>query len=162
MKRALVWVALIAGLALVGYAVFARKTDEELIEEQLARLAAVMSIDSEENPLARGARLSREFNELFTKDARASVPELSAPVQGRRELVALATRAVASFRSLDVAFSGTSIDIGNAAADVKTTAKLNGVRADGDLDRGERQVSLRLVRSDGAFLIDSASVSKAE
>ncbi len=161
MKRALVWLALIAGLLLVGYAVFAQKTDEERIQEQLARLAAAVSIDSQENPLARGARLNREFSELFTKEARASVPELSAPVEGRRELVALATRAVGSFRSLDVAFSATSIEVGNAAADVKTTAKLNGVRTDGDLDRGERPVSLRFLRSDGAWMIDSARVSEA-
>ena len=162
MKRALIYLALVAGIALVGYAIFGRKTDEEQIVEQLTRLAAVVSIDSEENPLTRGARLNREFNELFTKDARASVPELSTPVSGRRELVALATRAVASFRSLDVEFDGTSIQVGNAGAHVKTTAKLNGVRTDGDLDRGDRQVSLRFLPADGDWKIDEVSVSEAE
>jgi hypothetical protein len=162
MRRALIYLALLLGVVLVGYAIFGRKTDGEQIEEQLARLAAVVSIDSEENPLTRGARLNREFNDLFTKDARASVPELSAPVRGRRELVALATRAVASFRSLDVAFDGTSIEVGNAGAHVKTTAKLNGVRTDGALDRGERQVSLAFLRSDGEWKIDDVGVSEAE
>lgn len=162
MRRALLWVGLAVGVALVAYAIFARKTDEEIIAEQLARLAAAVSIDSEENPLARGARLSGQFRDLFTPGATASVPELSAPVQGRRELVALATRAVASFRSLDVAFSGTSIEVGSAAANVTTTAKLNGVRTDGDFDRGERAVRLRWLRSEGDWKIDSVSVSEAD
>jgi hypothetical protein len=161
-KRALVWLALAVGLSLVVYAVFASKTDEEIIEEQLTRLAAAISVSPEENPLTRAARLNREFSELFSKDATASVPELSAPVQGRRELLALATRAAAGFRTLDVAFSGTTVEVGNAAAEVKTTATLSGVRSDGDLDRGKRQVGLRFKRSDGDWWIDSVNVSDAE
>ncbi|HEY6556840.1 MAG TPA: nuclear transport factor 2 family protein [Polyangiaceae bacterium] len=162
MKRTLIWLALGLGLLLVGYAFFASKTDEEIIEEQLTRLAAAVSVSPEENPLTRAARLNGEFSELFTRDATASVPELSAPVQGRRELLALATRAAAGFRTLDVAFSNTSVEVGNAAAEVKTTATLSGVRSDGDLDRGKRAVSLRFTRSDGDWWIASANVSDAE
>src|SRR5688500_2008070 len=104
MKRALVWFGLALGLALVAYAVFSRKTDEELILEQLARLGRSVSVATGENPITRAARLNRDFTELFTESAQVSVPELSGPVRGRRELVALATRAAAGFHNLDVAF----------------------------------------------------------
>jgi phosphoribosylformylglycinamidine synthase len=160
MKRSLIWLSLMAGLVLVLYAFLGGKTDEEIIQAQLSRLATSVSVVPNENPLQRAARLNRDFSELFTKDARASVPELSAPVQGRREIVALATRAGAGFQTLDMAFGATTVEVGNAAAEVKTTATLSGVRSDGDLDQGKRQVHLRFTRTDGDWLIDSANVSE--
>ncbi|HMJ15138.1 MAG TPA: nuclear transport factor 2 family protein [Polyangiaceae bacterium] len=159
MKRALVWFGLALGLALVAYAVFARKTDEELIQERLARLGRSIGVATGENPITRAARLNRDFSDLFTQEASVSIPELSGPIRGRRELAALATRAAAGFHNLDVAFTGTIIDLGNAGADVRTTATLSGVRSDSDIDEGTRHVSLRFAHTDGDWLIDSVSVS---
>jgi hypothetical protein len=158
-KRWLAAGALVAGIAIVGYALFSRKTPEEEVREQLARLAAAIAVREEaENPVMRATRLNGEFADLFDKNARARIPEISSPIENRKELVALAARAGMWVRALDVDFSRLDVEAGELNASADGPAQLSGVRVDGTPERGDRTVHFQLSKIDSEWKITSVSV----
>src|SRR5688572_7492006 len=109
--------ALAAGVGIVGYALFSRQTPEEEVREQLARLAAAVAVGAEaENPVLRATRLNGQFSELFDKNVRAEIPEISNPIEDRKALVALAARANVWVRALEVDFSRLDVEAGDMSA----------------------------------------------
>jgi len=159
MRRWLAWCGVVIGVAVIGYAILARKSDEEQIQEQLERLAGAVRVETEENPIFRLKRLEGEFAELFVENVTVRVPELSSVRQGRRELVAMAARAGAYFSSVDVSFDNTEIVVGNLGANVTTTATLTATRRGQDVEHDKRRVTLRFTKPGGDWLIDSISVA---
>jgi hypothetical protein len=166
LKQLLAIGAIVLGLGVTFWAVFARKSDDELIREQLDRLAAAVGVDApDENPIFRANRLKKEFDTLFTQNVRVSVPELEGAmrVTGRDDLVKVATRAGSYWRSAEV--SWTSVDIkqvgGENNKNVDATALLVAEER-GEMRRDERQVTLGFTKKDGNWLIDSLSVSPKE
>jgi hypothetical protein len=158
-KRWLAAAGVAAGIGIVGYALFSQKTPEERIRSQLERLSEVIRVGEEqENPVVRGARLNGQFAELFDKDVRAEIPELSNPIAGRKELVQLAARAHFWVRTLDVDFSRLDIEAGEVNARASGPARLSGTRTSGEPETGERQVRFTLTRTDSDWMIDSVKV----
>jgi len=150
-----------AGISIVGYALFSQKTPEERIREQLERLSVVIRVGEEpENPVLRATRLNGQFADLFDKDVRAEIPELSNPIEGRKELVQLAARAHFWVRTLDVDFSRLDIEAGEINARASGPARLSGTRTNGEPETGERQVRFTLTNIDSEWKIDSVKVER--
>jgi hypothetical protein len=159
-KRWLAIAAVALGLGAVLLALFARPTHEERIRKQLDRLAQVVSAGSDEsNPVLRGARLKREFSELFSADVAVTIPDLGNPVRGRDELAALAARAGMGFQRVEVALSkiDVQVDANETRAQVRSVATVTGTRA-GELERDQRRVRFGFSRQDGEWLIDLVAV----
>jgi hypothetical protein len=158
-RRVLAVVAVALGLLVIGYAVFAKPSDEELIRAKLDRLAEVVSFsDGAGNPVFRAARLDGEFADLFTEDVRISIPELSSVAQGRRPLAGLAARGSSYAQSLDVDFQDVDVQLigGSSAAQVKAVASLTAQRG-GRLQQDRRRVGFGFTKRDGDWLIDAVS-----
>src|SRR5688572_12629604 len=160
-RRWLAAAGVVAGIGIVGYALFSQKTPEERIREQLERLSEVIRVGEEqENPVMRATRLNGQFAELFDKDVRAEIPELSNPIEGRRELVQLAARAHFWVRTLDVDFSRLDIEAGEVNARASGPARLSGTRTSGEPETGDRQVRFTLTQIDSEWKIDSVKVER--
>lgn len=167
LKQSLAIGVIVLGVAVALWAIFGRKTDEELIKEQLDELALAIRVENpDENPIFRASRLKEKFAELFTKNVRVTVPELEGAmsVTGREDLVKVATRAGTYWRSAEVSFS--DVEIVQAGGEnnrkVDATALLT-AEEHGEQRRDERHVTFGFTKTDGDWLIDSLSVSsKAE
>jgi hypothetical protein len=167
LKQSLAIGAIVLGVALALWAVFGRKSDDELIQEQLDNLALAIRVENpDENPIFRASRLKEKFETLFTPSVRVSVPELQGAmsVNGREDLVKVATRAGTYWRSAEVSFS--DVEIVQAGGEnnrkVDATALLTAEER-GELRRDERHVTFGFTKVDGDWLIDSLTVSpKAE
>jgi hypothetical protein len=160
-RRWLAAAGVVAGIGVVGYALFSQKTPEERIREQLERLSEVIRVGEEqENPVMRATRLNGQFVDLFDKDVRAEIPELSNPIEGRKELVQLAARAHFWVRTLDVDFSRLDIEAGEVNARASGPARLSGTRTSGEPENGERQVRFTFTQIDSEWKIDSVKVER--
>jgi hypothetical protein len=158
-KRWVAAAALFAGVGIVGYALFSRQTPEEQVREQLSRLAAAIAVAEEaENPVMRAARLNGQFADLFDKDVRAKIPEISSPIENRRDLVQLAARANIWVRTLEVDFSRLDVEAGETSASADGPVQLSGVRVDGTPERGDRTVHLQLMKVDSQWKVTSVRV----
>jgi hypothetical protein len=158
-RRWLAAAGVVAGIGIVGYALFSQKTPEERIREQLEQLSEVIRVGEEpENPVVRAARLNKQFAELFDQNVHADIPELNNPIQDRKELVQLAARAHFWVRTLEVDFSRLSIEAGEVNASASGPARLHGTRTNGEPETGERQVRFTLSRADSEWKIDSVKV----
>jgi hypothetical protein len=159
-KRSILVAVIAAVVAATVYTIFFRASDESLIRERLAQLAAAIRIDKgEKSPIARAARVRSEFTEIFTADARASIEELDESLDGRDALVSAAAVLEASYQSLDVSFTGVTMRINGDAADAKATAKLTGASADKVATRDEARVNLTLKKISCDWKVVSVSVS---
>jgi len=158
------WVAIFAialGLVIAGFAIFSRKSDEELIREKLERLAHAVRVEApDENPVFRAKRLKDEFDELFSPRVKVTIPELSGFASSREDLVALGTRAGSTYRHAEVDLTKVDITLDSAKKNAKAevTARLDADRGNG-LERDERQVSFALSKNDDGWWIDSVAVS---
>ncbi|MBK7582851.1 MAG: hypothetical protein IPI67_21985 [Myxococcales bacterium] len=160
-RRALAIGAAVLGALILLYALFAKKSDEELIREQLERLARVVHVSGpDENPIFRGKRMNDEFETLFVPNVRVDISELTSMRSGRPELVGVATRAGTIFRSAEVDISPDSIDVlaGGTSAKVSGSATLVADRGSG-AERDERRVSFGLTKTDKGWLIDTVVVT---
>jgi ketosteroid isomerase-like protein len=160
-RRALAVVAALLGVAIVLYALLARKSDEELIRDQLDLLATTVRVSGpDENPIFRGKRMKDRFEALFTPNVRVDVAELTPISSGRAELVGVATRAGSVFRTADVEISADSVELiaGGTSAKVSGSATLIGDRGSGP-ERDERKVSFGLSKTKDGWLIDSVVVT---
>jgi hypothetical protein len=160
LKRLLAMGGVGAGAALVLYALLSRESDDEKIRRHLDELELAVQVDGEgENPVMRATRLDKRFSELFDEKVRISIPELTSARSGRKDLVALATRAGVWFRTLEIDFKDIGIKTGNIGAQVSTTASLTTSRAGAGLQRDERKVDFTFTKTDGDWRIDSVHVS---
>ncbi|MBM4359413.1 MAG: nuclear transport factor 2 family protein [Deltaproteobacteria bacterium] len=162
MKRWLPYLGLALGVALVVYALFFVKTEEERLRERLDALEAAVAIDdARETPLVRDARLRKRFAEIFTKDVALAVPELGATDKGRTALADLAISAQHRLArtSLDLDDLAIRLDESKQHALAVGIAHLVGTEADGTLIRDDRTVSLRLDVIEGEWRIVDVSVS---
>jgi hypothetical protein len=162
-KRLLGVAAAVLGAAVLLYAIFAKKSDEELIREQLERLAEVVQVSTpNENPLFRGPRMSREFETLFVPAVRVDISELTSVRSGRQDLVGVATRAGSVYRSAEVSIHPESVDVlaGGTSAKVSGSATITGDRGSGP-QRDERRVTFGFTKTEDGWLIDSVVVTPA-
>ncbi len=149
--------AIVLGVTIALYAILSRKSEEELIKDQLDALAQAVRVDApDENPIFRANRLSEKFRGLFVDNVRLKIPELTSVSSGRKELVQVATRAGSYWRSVEVSFSDISISkvAGEANRKVETTAVLT-AEEHGEMRRDERHVTFGFTKKDGDWLIDS-------
>lgn len=159
-RRALAVAAALLGVAIVLYALLARKSDEELIRDQLDLLATTVRVSGpDENPIFRGKRMKARFETLFTPNVRVDIAELTPIASGRAELVGVATRAGSVFRTVDVEISADSVELiaGGTSAKVSGSATLVGDRGSGP-ERDERKVSFGLSKTQDGWRIDSVAV----
>jgi hypothetical protein len=151
-KRALAAVGVVAGLALIGYAVFSGQSDEELIRARLVELEEALALDGQSsNPAAHGLRLRGKFANIFEKDVTATIPELGSTREGRDELAALAMHSGSYFETLDVDFENVDVGIDGTKlnARVKTLAVVTGTRrGEKQPRREERRVALRFFKGE--------------
>jgi hypothetical protein len=163
MRRWLAAGGAIVGLAAVLYALFAAKSDEELIAERLDELELAVQVDSDTstNPILRTGALGGKFQEIFTEDVTYSIPELTSGDRGRNGLATLAARAGSYFDNLVIDFGARHIDLDGSGkgARVSTTATVTAVRRGGDVDRDERNVRFELEESGEGWRITSVSVA---
>jgi hypothetical protein len=160
-KRWLAIVAIGAGVVIAGFAIFSRKSDEELIREKLERLAHAVGVESaDENPVFRAKRLKDEFDELLSPNVKVEVPELAGFATSRTDLVGLATRAGSTYRHAEIELKRVNIklDAGKKNAKADVTALLDAERG-GEPERDQREVAFELHKDDKGWWIDSVSVS---
>ncbi|GMV13173.1 MAG: nuclear transport factor 2 family protein [Polyangiaceae bacterium] len=153
--------AAVIGVAVLLYAIFARKNDEELIREQLDRLATVVRVSGPgENPIFRGTRMKKEFETLFVPNVRVDISELTNLKSGRDDLVGVATRAGTIFRTAEVEIHPDSVELlaGATSATVRGSASMTGDRGSGP-ERDERDVTFGLSKTKDGWLIDSVVVT---
>ncbi|MBM4375068.1 MAG: hypothetical protein FJ095_08290 [Deltaproteobacteria bacterium] len=162
MRRWLPYLGIALGIALVAYALFFVRSDEERIRERLTELASSVEVkDRRETPMIRAARVRKSFATLFSKEVRLAVPELGTVDRGREPLVDLTVSAQSEFASVALDLDGLSIRLDESKEHglAVGTAKLSGTREDGTLSRDTRTVSLRLDRQEDEWRIVDVSVS---
>jgi len=165
MTKPLALGGLVLGLSLVGYAVFGRETDEEKILGVLARLEKTIRVDGDTatNPLVRGAALRRDFSDVFDRNVRYRIPELSSPGSGAESLVSLALQSSTGLTTLDVSFSRPEVRlVPTANASVDATAKVRAFRGTEPYEEGNRRVHFELSKASGKWRIDAFSVEPPE
>ena len=153
------------GISLIGYAVFARETDEEKILGALVRIERIVRIDADTatNPLIRASQLKHEYSEIFDKNVTYRIPDLAVPASGGESvesLVRLTVQSSVALTTLDVSFSKTEIQLATppASATVKTVAKVRAFRGSSPYEEGERDVRFEFARSGGDWRVTSFSV----
>jgi hypothetical protein len=159
-KSWLATIVVVLGVSIALYALFSRKSDEELIRERLDELAHQVAVDGDENILFRGNRLKKSFSKIFVPSVRVDIPELSGLASGRDELALLAARAGTYFRHAEVDISADQIDIiqGANSATVHGSATITGDRGRGT-ERDERRVTFGMAKVNDEWLIDSVTVA---
>ncbi|XXY53076.1 nuclear transport factor 2 family protein [Sorangium sp. So ce269] len=162
MKRWLPLGLIAVGVVLAVVALLFSPSDEDRIRDRLTQLEEAVRIDDgERNPIVRHGRVRKEFAEIFTKEASASVVELGDRISGRDELAAAATQAAVIYQTADVSLGDTEIKVDPAGmtAEVTATATVTGARHGHPVRRDELPVALRLEKVDGDWKIISATVS---
>lgn len=162
MKRWLPHIGIALGICIAVYALLLKSSDEELIRERLAQLEQAVKVSAgDTNVVIRGARIKKEFTEIFQKDVTIEIPELTEIRAGRAELVQLAASAPQLWQTATVDLDGLSVEVdqagtsGVAYGDATLTATKHG----GELHRDTRTVSLRFDKIDGEWQIVNVSVS---
>ena len=152
--------AVVAGLAVALWALFASKSDAELIRERLDELGHVVAVDGDENLVFRGNRMKDKLSKIFTPAVRVDIQELAGRTSGRDELVLIATRAGTYFRHAEVDVDADAIDVieGSNSATVRGTVTITGDRGGGP-ERDERKVTFGFAKVEGEWMIDSVVVT---
>jgi hypothetical protein len=165
MTKWLAVVGMVLGVSLIGYAVFARETDEEKILRALGHIEKIVRVDADTatNPLIRAGQLRKEYSEIFDKNVTYRIPDLSVPSSGAESvesLVRLTVQSSVAITTLDVSFSGTDIRLGTppATASVKTVAKIRAFRGTEPYEEGTRSVQFEFSRNGGDWRVTSFSV----
>ena len=162
MKRWLPHIGIAVGVCIAVYALFFTSSDEDEIRALLEQLEQSVKVtEGDTNQVLRGARLKREFSEIFIKDVGIEIPELTTISAGRMELVGLATRAPMLYRRATVNLDGLTIEIDSEGLSAAATgdAVLTASRQSGETERDTRDVLLRLDKIDDSWRIVSLTVS---
>ncbi len=159
-RRSLAIGGIVVGLGLAGYALLGGSSDEEKIRALLDHLAEVVTVTGDENPVMRVGRMRSEFSEIFSKDVRVRIPELTSLSGGRDGLATLAARTGSYFRTAEITLKDVNVELvaSGVRARVDCRATLLGDRGQGPR-REERRVRFDLGKDDGDWLIDSVTVS---
>jgi hypothetical protein len=159
-RRSLAIGGIVVGIGLAGYALFGGSSDEEKIRALLDRLAQAVSVTGQENPVLRAGRLRSEFADVFTRDVRVKIPELTSLSSGRDSLVTLAAQTGSYFRTAEIILKDVDIQLvqSGVRAQVSCQATLLADRGQG-LRRDERRVRFDLGKKDDDWRIDSVTVS---
>lgn len=156
-SRAGLGAAAALGLALIGYAVFSRQTDEERITEVLNELEDSVGFESPPNPIAHAASVRGRFADLVSPDVVVDLPERGMVARGRDDLVRLAVAGTARMQRFDVTLTVERLDVigdsANASVEVATEATLGS-----DPRLSTRHADLQFVKADGDWLLASAHV----
>jgi hypothetical protein len=150
----------VLGLGVLGYAFFARQTDEEQILDLLHRLEdAVRVEEGGGNPLMRMSKVNGAFEEIFDENVSFRIPEHTTASRGRRTLAGLVTKIGPYFTSLDITFEDITIDFESE----QTRAQVACYGAGDGFSRGGRWNDKRRVRfvmdkRDGDWLISDLRV----
>lgn len=157
------WVAIggiVVGVGLVGYALLAKDTDQELIRARLHQLTMAVRVDKGDSALMRSARVRRAFDEVLAPGVVVRIPDLPDPGQGRDALLGLAVRAGRRYQTAQVDLSDTSVQLGPGknGANVKSEATLTATDS-GGLHRQHRHVVFRFTRGKDGWRISSIEVS---
>src|SRR4051794_21808577 len=94
-------------VAVVGYALLFRESDEDRIRQKLTALEAAVKSGSASGPEAasRPLRIQQSFSRIFTPRVRVDIPELASGDRSREELTALVLSGEERVSGLYVAFS---------------------------------------------------------
>lgn len=162
MRSRLVLLALLAaGLGLIGWALFARETDEEAIRRRLEAIAVAVAIVPQEGVVPRALRVKEGLEESITKDARIVVPELRESLD-RETLVGAAVQAGQRWSTGRVSYRDVSIEKrGEGAAHVRATAVLDGTTG-AEPRSDERAIAVDLRRIDGEWIVTGLEVVPAD
>lgn len=159
------WLAIagmVLGISLIGYAVFARETDEEKIFGLLGQIEKAVRVDGDTatNPLIRAGQLKREFSEIFAKNVSYSIPELAPASQGSEDLVALAVRSSVSLTTFDIGFTRSDIRLvaPGTRATASTTVKIHAFRGSEPYEEGERSVRFEFAKIGGEWRVTAFGV----
>lgn len=158
MRSRLALLALLAvGLGLIGWAVFARETDEEAIRRRLEVIAAAVAIVPEEGVVPRALRVKEGLEESVAKDARVAIPELREQLD-RESLVGAAVQAGQRWSSGRVTYRDVRIEKrGEDVAHVRATAVLDGTSG-GAPRSDERPITVDLREVDGEWIVTGIEV----
>jgi len=154
-RRTLALILGALGLTIVGYAWFARETDEEKILGVLAHLAAAVRVDEDaQNPIFRLAQVNKHFSEVFTEDVTFRIPEYTSASRGRKSLAGLTAQIGPYFQRLDVDFKNVTVDLDpdHTKARVASNAVADGSSRNG-LFKEERRVRAEMAKTDGDWQI---------
>lgn len=159
MNRALGIAGIVAGALLVGYALFGRRSDQELIAERLQLLGRAVSVREDENLVFRKTRLDRELGALLSPEVRVQIPELGYSVSGVSAVTSLATAAGRQYPNLDVSIEPESVTVDGEAAESR--AEVTVLSLGDDLSRERRPIQVRWTK-DSDWKIDSIQVQAPE
>lgn len=149
------------GLLAIFYSIFAADSPEEQIRHTLDRLERAASFaEPGGNLLVMTGELNEKFKEVFAKEVRVSIPELTSLRSGRRELAAVAARARLSYDAVDLRLSVDELQLHEErrTATVQATAELQALKGQ-RLRRDERRAQFGFRELDGNWVIDSVAVS---
>jgi hypothetical protein len=154
-RRVLALVGVIAGLVLIAYAVFGGRSDEELIRDQLHRLARVVSFEQPGNVVARGLTLRGAFGELFVENPRGEIPELGSPRNSRASLVELGLQSSSFARSLSLSFADVRVEVDpkRSGAEVAARVDVQAVTREGQGRSEERLVRFSFAKTQDGWQI---------
>lgn len=160
-SRAVLAIAAVLGLGLIGYAVFSRQTDEERIAEVLSELEDAVGFESPPNPLTHAANMRGRFAELVAPEVVVDLPERGLVARGRDDLTRLAVAGTSRMQSFDIAFTVEALrvdaDTAHAGVEVVTEA------TQGQNPRlSTRRADLEFVKHDGDWLLSAARVLEAD
>jgi|SRR5690606_6420383 len=156
--------AIVIGAASLGYALFAKVSDEELIADLLNELARTVSFSEPiGNVVFHGSRLSERFQELMTErvdirisEVQSALPNRALPNE-RGKLGLAAAHTLSRYGSLDVSLSINTLRIEGDSASCKATATLIALEQ-GAPRRDTRPVDFTLIKDDGSWRIQAARV----
>lgn len=157
------WLMLGAAVALgsaILYGVL-KPSDEEAIRGTLVRLAKAIELrDANTNPLLRKARLDSEFKAIFDEDVRVHIDDLPHVPTGRAALAGYAAQGALALSSFSVDFDHVEVKLDDAkqSAMVNAVANVAATQHGAGGRRGERAVSFRFARLEGAWKITTATV----
>ena len=161
-KKWLPVAAIVAGLAILGWSLLGRTSDEERVRAQLQALADALEVKpSESSVVFRAARLKDRLSTLLAKEIVVQIPELDGQTTGRRAVVQLAAQAPTWYQNatIDVGGLSVTVDAKSRSALANGNVELKGLRHSGEAEVDRRLASLRLDEIDGDWLVVSVIVA---
>jgi len=162
MRRWLPHIGIALGVCIAIYALFFGSSDEDEIRELLEQLEDAVAVkEAGGNIVVRAAHIKKEFAEIFIKEVSFSIPELTRTPKGRVELAKLAANAPQLWATANVDLGGLTIEVDDQGVSgvAHGQATLTATRHNGQLERDDRTVSLRLDKIEGDWRIVNVSVS---
>jgi hypothetical protein len=157
-------VSLAGALLVVALGWWLYPTDVRRVRAACHELAHAVSVPPQEPDLARAARLAA-FARPLSPDLLVEVEGVEARLEGRDQVVAIASRLSASPRGMTVTLEGLDVTIGEdrQSAEARAVATVREPAPDGNSDVVEhRRVALRWSRSDRGWQLVHALVQDAE